>query len=73
MSKLLELFTSKKVLAGPASATALLATGQIDGWQWTAVTLGYVLIQGAVDVAKTKLGVGAAIDQQSGPSVATPT
>lgn len=69
MSKLWEIASSKKLLAGPASATTLLAAGQIDGWQWAAVTLGYVAIQGAVDVVKAKIGLPEkAIDQQNGES-----
>ena len=47
-------FVSKKLILGPAAATGLLANGDITGWQWTAVTIGYLAIQGLVDIAKAK-------------------
>lgn len=46
---------SRKLIVGPVAATALLTSGDISSWQWVAVTLGYVAIQGAIDAVEKKL------------------
>lgn len=56
-------FNSKKLLAGPVASTALLTGGQITGWQWVAVNLGYVVIQGTIDAVKEAVAPKV-IDQQ---------
>lgn len=40
---------SKKMTAGPVSATALLLSHSISGWQWVTVTVAWLIVQGAVD------------------------
>lgn len=55
---------SKKLFAGPVASTALLLDGKLDGWQWVAVNIGYVLVQGAVDAIKARM-LPPVVDQQS--------
>lgn len=47
-------FVSKKLIIGPAAATALLTNGNISSIEWVAVTLGYLVVQGLVDYGKSK-------------------
>lgn len=63
--KFLSPMVSKKLLVGGVLGSAALASGEVDGWQFVALSLGYVVVQGAVDIAKAKAGVVDPRDRQA--------